>query len=151
AQAVTRGLLLGTLDTSLRLLHPFIPFVTEEIWQRLPRHGEALIVAPWPEAGVRDEEAERQMEVIFAAIRFVRNARAELNLDPARRLPLLAIAGEWADLLREQAPIVNTLARAELAVHLDLPEPPSQALHHALPGVELYLPLEGVVDLAAEG
>jgi valyl-tRNA synthetase len=150
AQAATRGLLLQGLETSLRLLHPYIPFVTEEIWQALPHSGEALIVAPWPEPGVRDEEVERQMEIVFAAIHFVRNARAELGLDPARRLPLVAVSTERSHLLREQAQVIGTLARVDLAVRDTLAAPPAQALHLALPGIELYLPLEGVIDLDAE-
>ncbi|MDB5075891.1 MAG: valine--tRNA ligase [Chloroflexi bacterium] len=148
--AATRGLLLHGLDTSLRLLHPFIPFVTEEIWQQLPRREEPLIVAQWPEAGPRDEEAERQMETIFAAIYFVRNARAELGLDPARRLQLIAVSSDGAALLREHEPIIAALARVDLTVHESLTNPPAQAMHFAVPGVELYLPLEGVVDLDAE-
>lgn len=151
AQAATRSLLLAALDTSLRLLHPFIPFVTEEIWQALPRREEALIVSPWPEATPRDEEAERQMEAVFAAIRFVRNARAELGLDPTRRLPLVAIvSAERETLLQQQATLIGTLARVDLAVHESLAALPAQALHLALPGIELYLPLEGVVDIQAE-
>jgi valyl-tRNA synthetase len=124
--------------------------VTEEIWQNLPHQGEALIVADWPEAGARDETIEREMEIIFSAIRFVRNARAEMGLDPARRLDLIAVAAEYAPLLEEQRDTVGTLARADLRVLLGQEAVPAQALHQALPGIELYLPLEGVVDLAAE-
>jgi valyl-tRNA synthetase len=149
-QAVTRGLLRDALETSLRLLHPYIPFVTEEIWQQLPHQGEALIIAPWPQPGARDEEAEREMEIIFSLIRFVRNARAELGLDPARRLPLIVVSGERAVLIHAQASVISALARVDLAVHEQLDQTPSQALHAALPGVTLYLPLEGVIDLDVE-
>ena len=151
AQDATRSLLLAGLDTSLRLLHPFIPFVTEEIWQALPRREEALIVSPWPEAAPRDEEAERQMESVFAAIRFVRNARAELGLEPTRRLPLVAVAAaERGAVLRQQAALIGTLARVDLSIQETMGAVPAQALHLALPGIELYLPLEGVVDIQAE-
>jgi valyl-tRNA synthetase len=149
-QGVTRGLLRDALETSLRLLHPYIPFVTEEIWQQLPHQGEALIVAPWPQPGARDEEAEREMEIIFSLIRFVRNARAELGLDPVRRLPLIVVGGERAALIHAQASVIAALARVDLAIHEQLDQAPSQALHAALPGVTLYLPLEGVIDLNVE-
>ena len=104
AQAATRGVLLQGLEPALRLLHPYMPFVTEEIWQQLPAHGRGAdhgAVAGRPAS--RDEEAERQMETVFAAIRFVRNARAELKLDPMRHLPLVAVTSDHAALLREQA------------------------------------------------
>ncbi|HWE60732.1 MAG TPA: valine--tRNA ligase [Chloroflexota bacterium] len=150
AQAATRALLLHGLDISLRVLHPFIPFVTEEIWQSLPNRGTPLIVAPWPEPGARDEDAERQMGVVFDIIRFTRTARAELGLDPARRLPLIAVSAGRGALLREQARVMQTLARVDLHVVEALESPPAQALHHALSGIELYLPLEGVIDIDAE-
>jgi valyl-tRNA synthetase len=127
-----------------------MPFVTEQIWQSLPDRREPLIAAPWPAAGERDELAEREMELIFDAIRFVRNGRAELGLDPARRLPLIAVSPGRADLLRAQAPVIGALARIDLVVEVSQMAPPAQALHRALAGVELYLPLEGVVDLVAE-
>jgi valyl-tRNA synthetase len=149
-QETTRALLLRGLDVSLRLLHPFMPFVTEQIWQSLPDRREPLIVSRWPDPGQRDDAAELQMAMIFDVIRFVRNARAELGLDPARRLHLLAVSSEYADLLREQAAVIGVLARVDLSVQESQTQPPMQALHHALPGVELYLPLENIVDLAAE-
>jgi valyl-tRNA synthetase len=149
-QGVTRGLLRDALETSLRLLHPYIPFVTEEIWQQLPHEGEALIVAPWPRPSARDEEAERDMEIVFAIIRFMRNARAELGLDPVRRLPLIVVLGERSSLIHDQAPIISALARVDLALHERPAEAPTQALHAVLPGVTLYLPLEGVIDLEVE-
>ena len=149
-QMATRGMLLFSLDTCLRLLHPFIPFVTEEIWQQTPHEGEALIVAEWPSAGIRDETAERQMDIVFSTIHFVRNARAELGLDPAKHLLLMAVSRDWHVLLHEQEPVITALARVELELHETLDAAPSQALHFALPGLELYLPLEGVIDLDAE-
>jgi valyl-tRNA synthetase len=146
----TRGMLLLGLDSSLRLLHPYIPFVTEEIWQQIPHEGEALIAAPWPRATARDEEAERQMSLVFDVVRFVRNARAQLGLDPAKRLALVAVTASLAHLLREQEPVIASLARADLTVRDSAVGVPSQALHLALPGADLYLPLEGVVDIEAE-
>jgi valyl-tRNA synthetase len=80
----------------------------------------------------------------------VRNARAELGLDPGRRLPLIAVSTERAGLLRSQEQQIATLARVDLLVHETLSDLPDQALHFALPGIELYLPLGGVVDLEAE-
>jgi valyl-tRNA synthetase len=149
-RAATRAMLLYGLDTGLRLLHPFIPFVTEEIWQQLPRRVTPLIQAAWPIAGPRDEDAERHMDAILAIIRFVRNARAELGIDPAQRLSLIVAAGETVQLVRDQEPIVAALARVDTTVLETVSEPPTQAVHMALPGIALYLPLEGIVDIDAE-
>jgi valyl-tRNA synthetase len=90
------------------------------------------------------------MEIIFTLIRFVRNARAELNLDPTRRLPLIVVSAERAALIRAQSGIFATLARVEIAVHEAMEDLPPQALHAALPGITAYLPLEGLIDLEAE-
>ncbi len=150
AQQATRSILLFGLDTSCRLLHPYIPFVTEEVWQQMPHDGEALIVAAWPQAAARDEEAERLMETIFAVVHFVRNARAQIGLDPTQRLPLVAVTSSLSGLLREQEPVIASLARADLDTRESMTQVPSQSLHLALPGLDLYLPLEGVVDIDAE-
>jgi valyl-tRNA synthetase len=90
------------------------------------------------------------MDIVFSIVRFVRNARSELGLDPVRRLPCLAISTERADLLRLQAPVITALAGADFEVQEYLEEAPAQAVHLALPGIELYMPLGGIVDLEAE-
>ncbi|MGB5932471.1 MAG: valine--tRNA ligase [Anaerolineae bacterium] len=78
----TRHVLVYVLERTLRLLHPFMPFVTEEIWQHLPHEGESLIIAPWPEAGPVDEEVERAQETLWEHIRAIRNWKAEERLEP---------------------------------------------------------------------
>ncbi len=90
-----------SLAYTLRLLHPFMPFVTEEIWQPLPHAGDALLVAPWPEAEEPNGEAEQEMELLMDIIRGIRNARAEYNV----------AAGGHTDLLTAQKPLLVALAR----------------------------------------
>ncbi|GIX05994.1 MAG: valine--tRNA ligase [Candidatus Poribacteria bacterium] len=84
------------LDRTLRLLHPFMPFVTEEIWHRIPHEGEALCLAAFPQAqeGERDETAEREMELLIGVIRALRNVRAEMRVPPATPIPVLAHSPE---------------------------------------------------------
>jgi len=82
AKERTRHVLVCVLERTLRLLHPFMPFVTEEIWQHLPHEGESLMIAPWPEAGPVDEEAERAQESLWEHIRAIRNWKAEERLEP---------------------------------------------------------------------
>ena len=86
--------LVQMLETSLRLLHPFMPFITEELWQslvsRLPQDAtrpDSLIIAPYPvSAGFIDDEAEREMSLVIEIVRSIRNARAESKIDPAKRI-----------------------------------------------------------------
>eukprot|EP00178_Gracilaria_changii_P026893 TRINITY_DN831_c0_g1_i1.p1 TRINITY_DN831_c0_g1~~TRINITY_DN831_c0_g1_i1.p1 ORF type:complete len:996 (-),score=143.99 TRINITY_DN831_c0_g1_i1:4264-7251(-) len=87
----TRATLVYVMDTCLRLLHPFMPFVTEAIWHRFPRddsHEQALIVGEWPCGGVVDYEAIRRFEKLQSLVRCIRNARAEYQVDHGRRIPL---------------------------------------------------------------
>ena len=190
----TLATLTTTLDYALRLLHPFIPFVTEETWQQLRRAalsspspwegtnqspslreglGEglasstwpaALIIADWPtplplgdtaplplgEAG-RGSPAD-DFETVRELIRRIRNARAEQGVEPARYIPAVIAAGERAAFIATQRPLLVALARLDDAQLTIAPtaEPPAQALTLALGPLTCYLPLAGMVDLAAE-
>src|SRR5690606_27053990 len=79
------------LETSLCLLHPFMPFITEEIWQSLPKnasHGETIMLRPWPEAGAADPRVEAEMAAYMEIIRAVRNLRAQMNIPPGKKVTL---------------------------------------------------------------
>jgi valyl-tRNA synthetase len=149
----TRQVLVGILDQSLRLLHPYMPFVTEEIWQHLPGHTESIMVSAWPEPDKRliDQNAERDMAVIMEVIRVIRNARAEFGVEAGRWVEALVVAGDRVDLLQAQVPAIQALSRAKpVTVVGDLADRPKQAVHAVAGGVEVYLPLAGLVDLEAE-
>jgi len=155
-----RSVLVHVLDRTLRLLHPYMPYVTEEIWQHLKTAagggqtwGEALIVAPWPEPGPIDEAAETEMSVLIEVIRGIRNARAEYNVEPGRRIPAVIAAGDKVALLQEQRLLLTTLAHlddSQLILVPALEEKPRQAATVVVGAVEIYLPLAGLVDLEAE-
>jgi valyl-tRNA synthetase len=158
AKARTRVTLIKVVDESLRMLHPFIPFVTEETWGYLKEAvgGEkwpaALMTAPWPMAQARDEAAEADMTLVMDIIRAIRNARAEYNVQPGQGIPAAISAGDKEALIRDQADTICTLARIDparltIAAHLDAP---SQALTLVTGTVSTYLPLAGLIDLAAE-
>lgn len=156
-KTVPRAVLLHVLETSLRLLHPFMPFVTEAIWQVLPeavREGEALILARWPEADPAwmDEGAEERMGLMMALIRSIRNLRAEYEVTPGKRIPALIAAGEATPFLERQRPVLCALAKLdseELVIRPTL-APPAQAATAVVGEVVGYLPLAGLVDLEAE-
>jgi valyl-tRNA synthetase len=153
ARETTKQVLVHVLERTLRLLHPFMPFVTEEIWQHLPHEGEALIVASWPQAGVVEEQAETQMGTLVEIIRSVRNARAEYNVEAGRRIAAIIVAGESSAMLQSHRDMLVNLARISdesltIAAHLE--SKPARALALVIGGIEVYLPLAGMVDLEAE-
>lgn len=153
AAARTRAILLYVLDRTLRLLHPFMPFVTEEIWQHLPHEGDALIIAAWPLAGALDDEAEAEMGPIMEMVRAIRNARAEYEVEPSRAIAAIVVAGDKAELVRSHADILARLARidpAQLSIETALQLKPRQALALVVSGYEVYLPLAGLVDIDRE-
>ncbi len=137
---------------SLALLHPLFPFLTEAIWEFLPGAEGLLIRGAWPAPeGRLDEDAERRMGAVVGAITAVRNMRAEMNVPPSVKVRVVARAeGEAAAILRDGAGYVESLARVEsLTVAADAAKP-RHAASAVIEGVELYLPLEGLIDLNAE-
>ncbi len=155
AQA-TRQVLAYVLEQSLRLLHPYMPFVTEAIWQNLPGMGDrcpTLMLAYWPgEAGQMDAEAHADFERIQGIVRAIRNARSEYDVEPARRIVALFNAGEHAPTIQRALPLLATLARLDenQARFVEDGEAPRQAVALAEGGVTVFLPLAGMVDLEAE-
>ncbi len=154
-----RRVLVYVLDGCLRLLHPYMPFITEAIWQYLP-HGAtdgqaepALIVAAWPQAGALDEAAEDQMDDLMELVRAVRNARSEYDVEPGRRIAAIIAAGERLPFLRAQARALAALARIDegrLELHASLDAPPEKALTLVVGGATCYLPMAALVDLDRE-
>ena len=158
AKATAQQVLTYVLEQTLRLLHPFMPFVTEEIWQHLPSDGDgsvpdALMVTPWPEAGMIDDEAEAKMSLIMDTIRAIRNARAEYEVEPGRHIRAMIAAGSHYNTLVSQRDILTRLARIDpehLNIATTLPVKPDKAVSLVVGDVEVYLPLTGMVDLNAE-
>jgi valyl-tRNA synthetase len=155
ARKAARQVLVHVLERTLRLLHPFMPFVTEAIWQNLPHEGESIMIAPWPQAeeGWMDEEAEAGIELLMEIVRAIRNARAEFGVEPKRRIAASIAAGEHYDLLHEQQESLLSLARLDperLQLAATLTDIPEQALTLVVGGVTIYLPLAGMVDVEAE-
>ncbi len=145
-----RQTLAYTLERSLRLLHPFMPFITETIWQRLPHGGDALIIAPWPEPGTTDAEAESEFSLLIDLVRAVRNARSEAGVEPGRWIAATIAAGSHSDALRSQRDVFSRLARVaedQLTIAPSV-EPPASATALVVADVVVYL--TGLVDVGAE-
>ncbi len=155
AQA-TRQVLAHVLEQSLRLLHPFMPFVTEAIWQNLPGMAEeetALMLAYWPaEAGELDEAAADRFERMQEIVRAIRNVRSEYNVEPARRIVAQFNAREYAPLIEANIPLLASLARIDRdqAILTSSEEAPAKAAAVTAGGITVFLPLAGMVDLEAE-
>ncbi len=144
---------MGVLEGSLKLLHPFMPFVTEELWQNLPHEGEALIIAPWPTAGEEDTQAIKQFEAVQAVIRAVRNAKVESRVE-SKRVPAIVLANpDSLALFTEQRESLIRLAgidAANLEITDNLPTVPAQAMALVTDAATVYLPLSGLLDLDQE-
>ncbi len=141
------------LERTLRLLHPFMPFITEEIWQALPHEGESLVVAPWPspEWGP-DEGAERVVSLMMEAVRAIRNLRAEVNVPPGRESEAIIAVSSAETMValedtRERIMGLSNTKPLGLAMGGARPK---QALAAVIDGAEVFLPLEGLIDIAKE-
>ncbi len=148
--AATRAVLVYVLDGILKLLHPFMPFITEEIWQSLPHEGESIMVSAWPVCSdalcFAAEEAE--FERIMAAVRAIRNRRAEMNVPPSKKAKV-CIATQYADTFASGAVFMQRLAFAsevEVGVEFDMPG----ALTVVTADARIYIPMNELVDIEAE-
>jgi len=159
ARAVTQHTLVETLEATLRLLHPFMPFISEEIWQRLPRETSPtpvsamyIMVAAFPKAGRkgRDAAAEHEMAPVIAVVSAIRTVRSESRISPALELTVtVRCPSKDAARLRAAVPLIGALARARVSVDPRAARPP-QSAHGMAGGADVFVHLEGVVDVGAE-
>jgi len=149
----TRAVAGWTLDQILALLHPFMPFITEELWHGLAARDHDLIVGHWPQPDARslDPEASREIDWLIRLVSEIRAARTELNVPPGARLPLhVRDAGEGTNArLTRQAAALARLARVDL-VAADAQEPSGGAAQVVVDEATFVLPLAGVIDLESE-
>jgi valyl-tRNA synthetase len=149
-----RTVLLEVLETSLRLLHPILPFVTEEIWQRLPHEGPSIMVAPFPTAdGAKvDAEAVAEMDRLSRLVGEVRMIRSAYEVEPRRRIDVTVVAAEEEarNFVKGHAPLFRDLAKIEgLDIVADAPDT-ARTIRHPFQGLELRIPMAGLFDIAAE-
>jgi valyl-tRNA synthetase len=149
-----RAVLTYVLAEILLLLHPIMPFITEEIWQRLPHEGRTIMRAPWPEPDParREPEATAAVELVMDLVRAVRNLRSEVNIPAAAWLTVICRsrdAGQEA-VLRATEGSVRALGRIrEFRVGTGEDKPPAAAAT-VVRGMDVYVPLTGLIDFAAE-
>ena len=151
--AQSRQLLRELLEQILRLLHPIVPFVTEEIWQSLDHERPSIMIAKYPALDVSwiDADIEKQMEFLMGVIRAIRNLRTELNCPPGKEIKVLFFCPDGdLEFLRAQQPYLRTLARVGSAEYLASGERPKGAATAVVGATEIYLPLNDLVNLAEE-
>jgi valyl-tRNA synthetase len=155
AKTLTRNVLVHVIDASLRLLHPIMPFITEELWRYLPDSvtgGKPLIVSAWPEADSRylNADAFAKMDTIRDLVVKARNVRLDYNVDPGKRIMALVGGGTLANTVAAHPQIFARLCNVEKLTTLENGNVPEQAAVIASGDVTLYLPLAGMIDFAAE-
>jgi valyl-tRNA synthetase len=148
-----RAVLLRVYETILALGHPFIPFLTEELWHGLPGERGLLFDRPFPvaDAEFADENVEEDMGHLMEVIRAVRNIRSELNVPPARKVEV-RLKGQHGELafLRDHEEIVRRLARADRVAYVDPDYIPVQDATAVVNDIEVCLPLAGLIDFDQE-
>ncbi|MCL5885173.1 MAG: valine--tRNA ligase [Deltaproteobacteria bacterium] len=153
ARTRQRAALLSVFETILALGHPFIPFITEEIWTSLPGTRENLLLVPYPQAdaGRADVDVEDDMGHLMEVIRAVRNIRSELNVPPARKVEV-RLKGKEEDLafLRDHEEILRRLARAAKVSYMEPEYIPVQDATAVVNDIEVCLPLAGLIDFRQE-
>ncbi|MFI8575094.1 valine--tRNA ligase [Rossellomorea aquimaris] len=154
AKKTTRSILAYVLDNTMRLLHPFMPFITEEIWQNLPHQGESITVAAWPtvQDELTDQGAAEEMKLLVDIIRAVRNVRAEVNTPMSKQINLMLKAKDAHTLTiidKNKAYIEKFCNPEKLEMGTDLVTP-DKAMTAVVTGVDLFLPLEGLINIEEE-
>ena len=151
--AGSRQLLQELLDQILLLLHPVMPFVTEEIWQVFGENRQSIMIQSYPslQPGWIDDETETRMASLMDVIRAIRNLRTEMNCPPGKEVKVV-FCGSETDLafLREQQPYLRALGRVGSAEYRGPRDPPKAAVTAVVGALEIYLPLDDLVNLEEE-
>ncbi|WP_210366734.1 valine--tRNA ligase [Bacillus sp. REN3] len=154
AKKTTRSILAYVLDNTMRLLHPFMPFITEEIWQNLPHEGESITNANWPKVDpeLSDNQAAEDMKLLVEIIRSVRNIRSEVNTPLSKKVDMFLKAKDEKTLRmleKNRGFIVRFCNPDELTIGNDV-NAPEKAMTAVATGVEIIMPLEGLINIEEE-
>ncbi|CEG28042.1 valine--tRNA ligase [Bacillus sp. B-jedd] len=154
AKRTTRSILAYVLDNTMRLMHPFMPFITEEIWQHLPHEGESITISEWPkaDASLSDEAAASEMKLLVEMIRSVRNIRAEVNTPLSKKIKMLVKAKDetYLGMIEKNQAYIERFCNPEELLMGTAIEMPEKAITAVLTGVEIILPLEGLINIEEE-
>ena len=153
-RATAQHVLATVLVSAMKLLHPYMPFITEEIYQCLPHEAESIMISKWPVAdeSLVDPEAERGMNAIMDSIKAIRNMRAEVNANPGKKIPAIMLVSEdLREVVAHNDSYIKLLGGID---NLELRplngEKPENAMTAVVTGIEVYLPLAGLIDVEKE-
>ncbi|WP_432642799.1 valine--tRNA ligase [Acidaminococcus sp.] len=153
-RATAQGVLCKVLGDAMKLLHPYMPFITEEIWQHLPHEGKSIMIAPWPKADDKliDDTVEKQMTVIMDVIKSIRNMRAEVNAAPGHKAPATVLVDEeLKDVFKSHASYIQQLGTVDdLTIGGMDDAAPENAMAAVVNSAKVYLPLKGLIDVEKE-
>ena len=153
-RATAQHVLATVLVSAMKLLHPYMPFITEEIYQCLPHEAESIMISKWPVAdeSLVDPEAERGMNAIMDSIKAIRNMRAEVNANPGKKIPAIMLVSEdLREVVDHNDSYIKLLGGID---NLELRplngKKPENAMAAVVTGIEVYLPLAGLIDVEKE-
>ena len=153
-RVAAQNMLIHVLDSALKLLHPFMPFITEEIWQKLPQNEDSIMVSAFPEyrEAQTNEVIEKEMAVIMEVITGIRNIRGEMNLNPGLKLNVLVKTQNSAiqQTLQDHGDYIRELARVEQLETGPNIKKPKVSASSVLGEMDLIIPLEGKMDFQEE-
>ncbi|MCD8198850.1 MAG: valine--tRNA ligase [Phascolarctobacterium sp.] len=153
-RATAQHVLAHVLTSAMQLLHPYMPFITEEIYQCLPHEAESIMISRWPEveASLIDKEAEQLMCAIMDSIKAIRNMRAEVEVPPAKKVSAIILAAaELKNGIMDNKGYIHLLGGVSELKVLDIDAlKPENAMAVVGTGIEVYLPLSGLIDVEKE-
>ncbi|MEG1726596.1 MAG: valine--tRNA ligase [Acidaminococcaceae bacterium] len=153
-RATAQHVICEVLGSAMKLLHPYMPFITEEIWQCLPHAGDSIMVAPWPQVqeALINPEAETGMVAIMETIKAIRNMRAEVKAAPGKKVPaILLVSKELQAVVTKNQSYIKLMGSVDdLTVDSLTGNKPENAMATVTAGIEVYLPLKGLIDVEKE-
>ena len=142
------------LENTLKLLHPFMPFITEEIWQKLPHKGDSIMVSPWPQYKKEyvNKDVEEKMNKIMNIIKTIRNIKSDMNIPYSKKVDLVLNITEKdkLELVNENVNYIKTMIKIKsLKIGIDL-EKPAHSATGVLEGIEIFIPLKDIINISEE-
>jgi valyl-tRNA synthetase len=153
-QTGTQLIMYKILEKTLRVLHPLMPFITEEVWQRLPHEGESIMVAAWPhvEEDIIDKKLESQAESVFDVIKTIRNLRSQIELKPEQKAVVSVYPHTKIkqQLIKDNIDLITNLAKLEVLKILASSSRPPAAISAISENIDIYLHFKGLIDINKE-
>ncbi|MCB6364993.1 valine--tRNA ligase [Intestinibacillus massiliensis] len=140
------------LSGAMQLLHPFMPFITETIWQALPHEGESIMVSKWPEydEALHFAAEEAQMETLMDAIRAIRNRRAEMNVPPSKKAKVIVLSGQQDTFAAGSVFFAKLAYASEIEIVPEAPADAAKMVSVVTEDAQLYMPMNELIDFEKE-